>query len=165
MSRPEVGRSFFGLALSIVVFLALHGCESTEEPEVTGLASRDYEEAFTVSLSTDTLFVLIGTTEYRGEDSPANVNLDPVPVSDELLHFRIRVVGLTLGTSQRAITGYQWSGDTLSVWCGLHAAGEGGGPAKSAAEDPWSPPYLIPLEVTIGSPSDVIVQYLGPWFE
>ena len=165
MSRPEFGRGLIGLALTIMVFLALQGCESSEEPIVAGLASRDYEETFTVSSSTDTPFVRIGTTQYQGEDRPANLTLDPEPVSDELLHFRIRVVGLTLGTSQRAITGYQWSGDTLSVWCALNAPGVSGTPAKSAAADPWSPPYLIPLEVTIGSPSDVVVQYLGPWFE
>ena len=165
MSRPKVGDWLIGLALAIVVFPALHGCESTDDPEVTGLASRDYEETFTVGFSTDTLFVLIGTTEYQGEDRPANVIFDPEPVSDGLLHFRIRVVGLTLGTTQKAITGYRWSGDTLRVWCGLNAPETWGGAAKSAAADPWTPPYLVPQEVRIGPPADVVVQYLGLWFE
>lgn len=165
MSRPEVGNWFIGMGLATVVFLALNGCESTDEPEVTGLASRNYEETFTVSSSTDTLFVLIGTTEYQGEDRPANVMFDPEPVSDELLHFRIRVVGLTLGITQKAIMGYRWSEDTLRVWCGLNAPEAWGGAAKSGAEDPWTPPYLVPQEVSIGTPSDVVVRYLGLWFE
>jgi len=160
-----VSKFNFGFFVLIGAILALGGCESTHDPELTGLVSRDYEEAFAVDVSVDKLYVLIGTTEYEGKDRPASVTLDPEPVSDESLQFRIRVVGLTLGTTPRAITGYSWSGDTLRVWCGYDAPAARDGAAKTSVADPWQPPYLIPREVSIGSPSTVEVQYLGQWFE
>ena len=142
MSRPEGARWYFGIIVVVGLFLVLGGCESTDSPQVTGLTSRDYEESFTVNANVENLYVLVGTTEYEGEDRPASVTLEPEPVSGELLQFRIRVVGLTLGTAPRAITGYRWSGDTLRVWCGYESPSAWGGAEKSSSSDPWQPPYF-----------------------
>lgn len=165
MARPEAAKWILGLAVVIGSVLVLGGCKSTDSPQVTGLVSRNYEETFTVHAGVEKLYVLVGTTEYEGRDRPASVTLDPEPVSGELLQFSIRVVGLTLGTAPRAITGYRWSGDTLRVWCGYESPESWGGGKKSSGSDPWQPPYLIPREVSIGSPSNVEVQYLGLWYE
>ena len=165
MSRSETAKWLLRLAVVIGSFLVLGGCKSTDSPQVTGLVSRNYEENFTVQAGVEKLYVLVGTTEYGGSDRPATVTLDPEPVSGELLQFSIRVVGVTLGTEPRAITGYRWSGDTLRVWCGYESPAAWGGAEKSSGSDPWQPPYLIPREVSIGSPADVEVQYLGLWYE
>ena len=165
MSRSWVATWLIGLGIVIGTGLVLGGCESTSDPQVTGLASRDYEESFTVSSSADTVYFLLGTTEYQGSDRPASVEFDPEPSPSDLLQFRIRVVGPTLGTTPRAIMGYRWSADTLRVWCGLDPPARWGDDAKSNTGDPWTPSYLIPKQVNIGPPPDVVVMYIGQWFE
>ena len=165
MSRSGTVRWCFAIAVVIGAVLALGGCESADDPTITGLVSRNYEETFEVDVSVDKLYVLVGTTEYEGRDSPASVTLDTEPVSGATLQFRIRVVGLTIGTAPRAITGYRWSGDTLRVWCGYEPSAKLGDSSGPSSSDPMQPPYLIPREVNIGSPATVDVQFVGHWFE
>lgn len=165
MSRFAALHRFLSLPFILATFLALTGCESAQDPEVTGLAWRDYEESFAVSVGVDTVHVLLGTTAYPAADQPAAVVLDPEPVAGDQLRFRLRVVGLTLGQDVRAVTGYEWRGDTLRVWCGLHAPAKGNGAGGSAATDPWTPPYLVPRRMDIGAPANVEVRYIGQWYE
>lgn len=165
MPRPKTVRGWVAIAAVIGAVLVLGGCESADDPVVTGLVSRDYEETFEVNVSVDKVFVLVGTTEYMGQDSPANVTLDSEPAPEGRLQFRLRVVGLTVGATPRAITGYRWSGDTLRVWCGYEPTASWSGTSGPDASDPWQPPYLVPREVNIGSPAAVDVSFAGYWFE
>jgi len=118
-----------------------------------------------VDVSRDRVYVLVGTTEYEGQGSPASVTLDSEPAPEGRLQIRIQVVGLTEGTTPRAITGYRWSGDTLRVWCGYGPTANRGETSAPGAADPWQPPYLIPREINIASPAAVDVRFAGYWFE
>jgi hypothetical protein len=164
MLSRSIGRSIGPVVLALVVLIAV-GCDSPDDPELTGLISRDYEESFEVANSFDKLYVLVGTSQYEGENRPASVTVVSDPDSGESLRFSMRVVGLTLDASRRAITGYSWSNDTLRVWCGYNAPAYRSPSAKSQIFDPWQPPYLIPVEVVVGAPADVEVEYLGLWYE
>ena len=152
-------------ALSMGSFFVVCGCDSVEDPEVSSLVSRDYEEFVTVSTTADTVDVLLGTTEYEGMDRPASVFLNTEPSTDGSLELRIRVVGLTLGASRPAAIDYRWSGDTLRVWCGHGEPTTWEGAARPGGEDPWQSPYLIPRRVDISPPAGVVVRYAGQWFE
>jgi hypothetical protein len=145
--------------------VVLGGCESTEDPELTGLVSRDYVESIAVATVSDTVLVLVGTSEYQGADQPVDVFFDAQPSIDSSIRIAIRVVGLTQGSSRRAHVAHGWSGDTLRVWCGYDESTTLGSAARSSAADPWSPPWLIPKRVDISSPVGVVAHYLGPWYE
>ncbi len=145
--------------------VVLVGCDSNQDPEITGLVSRDYVESLSLTTESDSVLVLVGTSEYQGADQPVSVFYDAQPSIDSSIRMAIRVIGLTQDSGRRAIIAYDWSGDTLRVWCGHDESTTLGSGAKASEADPWSPPWLIPMRMDISAPEGVVVRYLGPWYE